>query len=217
MFMSISHRSALGDRASPYRHLVLLFALLVSGCAAAQSAPSSNEIEALERALRQEVGRSDVFPTDSLPAIRWLAAPRYIAEGGQRHVVGVAQIQFKRLTNSYCRLVAQVEGAPQLLVPTPESAQHDACKGVGAAYTVDLNGDGRLDYVYSVKVASNRTGNDVEDVMAFFRASSGHQPYCYSSVASRHLAPSTLASVQTLQLAAKSLATRLNAAPIVCE
>ena len=161
------------------------------------SAVAPADVRSMAASIRAQIAQNDQFPSDRESSIRWLKRPFRVAATDDQRVVGVAQITFKGLTNTYCRFVSTAsDGASQsLVVRIPEAANHDTCKGVRAVQSGDLDGDGLLDFAYAVKVRSNRYPVEVEEVVVFLGQADKARPYCYSTTASRAVAPVPLSSL----------------------
>jgi hypothetical protein len=147
--------------------------------------------------IRAQIAHDDQFPSDRDSSIRWLKRPFRVGTADDQRVVGVAQIAFKGITNTYCRFVAtSSDGASQLqLIRVPEAANYDACKGVRSVQSGDLDGDGLLDFAYAVQVRSNKYSVEVEEVVVFLGQADKARPYCYSTAASRAVTPVPLSSL----------------------
>jgi hypothetical protein len=172
---------------------VLCFVLIGPSLVLASGGPTASRTEAatIANEVRLQIEKSEQFPSDRPTTIRWLVKPAKAAKAATSPTVGVAQIQFKGLTNSYCRLVASASASPSpvFLVPVPESVNHDTCKGVRSFHSGDLNDDGTVDYWYVARVQSNRYTADVGEALVFLGQPDKPEAICYSTSASRAIDP----------------------------
>lgn len=152
---------------------------------------SAKEVAAIAKEVRLQIEKSDQFPSERPPTIRWIVKPTKTSREAAAPTVGIAQIQFKGLTNSYCRLVASSSKSTTsfILVPVPEVANHDNCKGVRSFHSGDLNGDGAVDYWYVAMVPSNRYLADMGEALFFLGQPEKPEAFCYSAAASRAIDP----------------------------
>jgi hypothetical protein len=193
------------DRAAFRRGAVgaLFGAVVPIAIASGGSAVSSADAKKLADSVRAQVAGSDQFPIGPAPSVRWLIRPARTTADGDRLIVGVVQIRFQGLVNSYCRLVATKDeaNATAVLIQLPESANHDTCKSVRSPHLEDLDNDGRADYSFTVKVRSNRYPTDVEEVLVFLGQPHKAAPFCFSSAASRAVAPAVSSSAKWVKSA----------------
>lgn len=200
--------------------LVLCAVLMASPSAPAscQTLVSTQEAASIANEIRMQVLKSDQFPTERPPTIRWLVKPKTAAQKDSSPRVGVVQIRFDGLTNSYCRLVvsARSPNPTFVLVPVPEPANHDTCKGIRSFHAGDLNGDSLTDYWYVEKVQSNRYTTDVGEAIVFLGQPEKAEALCYSSTASRAIDPANTSDTAVAS-AVTSMLKRLGQEKLGCD
>lgn len=173
----------------------LIFSLLVAyaslAIASGQPTKVRNAATLGLEDLRAQVEKSDQFPSEGSPKISWLIAPKKMIFNSTHLMVGVSKIRFNGLTNEYCRLAVSndKEGHTFALVPVPESANYNTCKGVRSFKFGDLNGDGLMDYWYIAKVQSNRYPIYVDEALVFLGNTENPGELCYSASASHAINP----------------------------
>lgn len=186
--------------------IFLLATLLASSslslASGAPTAPTEEDASVFGQIISQ-IEQSGDFPEGRPAIVSWLVKPRRATGETEPRAVGVAHIKFKGLVNSYCRIVSvETDRSPAVtLVPTPDNVNYDACTGVRSLHSGDLNGDGKTDYWYVVRVPSNRYPTYVDDVLAFLGQPGMAGALCYSSSASRAIrsvAPSPVTTVHSV-------------------
>ena len=127
-------------------------------------------------------------------------------------------VRYKTASNKYCRLAVSDENMLQTrLVPLPTAALHDTCSRISAQLLVDANGTGPRDVVQTVSIRSNRANFDLTEALVYLADSQSDSGYCYSSQASRELAPESLRSAIVASAVLKQARARLGVQAFSCD
>lgn len=128
------------------------------------------------------------------------------------------QVRYRSLSNRYCLLAVSDEETKQTrLVPLPAAALRDTCRKISAQFLVDANGSGPHDVVQAVQIQSNRGNFEVTEALVYLSDSLSDSGYCYSSQASRELAPEHLFSAKAASAALSEARVRLGLKAFACD
>lgn len=219
--MSISPRSA---RVDLLRLLAAATFLAASNVGCANGADgvanmlSPAEIAALKRSAQMAARQQDDLPNDSTASIAWVGPLRRDLPGDDGRVAAIAVVRFTGLANRYCRVfVSSGDLAVAMIVPVPATANYDHCIEAGPLRIVDLDGDGLVDLVHSVKVRSNRYPAAASETVVYLGRRDGASGFCYSTQASRELAGVDTRTVAALASASASALKRIGKARFACD
>lgn len=172
------------------------FAALVSIQNAALSADANlrvadaDEVREVHSRIASIFANLDDFPEAPVSVAKLEKKLYWSGVGAHAILLAPVVVHFRGLTNSYCRLVTLKAESKQLtLVQLPAQANFDDCSGIDQIRYVDVNDDGLLDVIETVKVKSNVHDAQVSSALVYLSSSKSPGGYCYATAASRQLAP----------------------------
>ena len=119
-------------------------------------------------------------------------------------------IRYSEMNNAYCRLVLISENLKDAkMVDLPTQANFDDCLGVADLQYLDINGDGYLDVVESVRIKSNVGNFEVTEQLVYLSNETPGTGYCYSEQASHQLEPLDMTSAEKIVLTLEKQKKRL--------
>ena len=131
-------------------------------------------------------------PVARVPILKFAAAPVWSDSGASHKALLLVSFTYPGARYAYCRLVTVSADFASAEVADANAMPY--CLGISHAVFVDVNGDGELDVVASLRVQSNRYDAVLEAPGVFLSDSSAPSGYCFSQQASDHLNPDDLAT-----------------------
>ena len=190
-----------------------------TGAASADGASDSTKLTQAEVAKARQVAlpalKSSVDePAGRVPKLRLAAAPAWSDANPTHRALLPVSFTYPGADYTYCRIA--ILPADLSTAQIADATAIPDCKGMTKAFFVDVNGDGLLDVIASLRVQSNRY-EAVLDVPAVFLSDvSVPGGWCYSQQASDHLQASDLASGPGAKTALERERTRLKLDRFAC-
>jgi hypothetical protein len=153
-------------------------------------------------------------PAGRIPKLRLAAAPVWSDSSPTHRALLPVSFTYPGADYAYCRIA--ILPADLSTAQIPDATAIPDCKGMTKAFFVDVNGDGLLDVVASLRVQSNRHDAVLDVPAVFLSDASVPGAWCYSQQASDHLQPSDLASADGAKTALERERTRLKLDRFAC-
>ncbi|CAN5861338.1 hypothetical protein BH11PSE12_BH11PSE12_29570 [soil metagenome] len=204
MFMSISRPSARGR----YKWVASLVATQVF--LAPMAAALDNRVEygklnpsAIKALLSSAVAKDESIPDDVSVRTKIAGSPIRASSEADGPVLIPFTVDYKKLANSYCRLaVLDQKTTTVMVLPVPTTANYANCSGYRTVLYEDINGDRVKDFIAEISIKSNRYDVIISETVVYISSSVTDGGFCYSTYASKAIAPSDLHAIRRNPLAA---------------
>ncbi|MYM66907.1 hypothetical protein GTP45_08700 [Pseudoduganella sp. FT55W] len=191
----------------------------VAFCAHADPRTASvDEVREVHSRIASVFANRDDFPEAPVSMSRLEKKLYWSGSGSDALLLLPLTVRFRGVSNSYCRLVTANSKSGELaLIPLPAQANFDDCSGIDQIRYVDVNGDGLLDVIETVKVKSNVQQGQVATSLVYVSSPLRAGGYCYSDAASRQLAPVDMKNDASVAKALESAKQRLGIVQFDCD
>jgi hypothetical protein len=163
-------------------------------------------LPALKSSVAESAGR--------VPKLRLPAAPVWSDASPTHRALLPVAFTYPGADYVYCRLV--ILPADLSTAQVADAMAIPDCKGMTKAFFTDVNDDGLLDVIASLRVQSNSVDALLDVPAVFLSDASAPGGWCYSQQASDHLQPEDLASAERASSALKRERVRLKLDRFAC-